>query len=251
MAPVPAYRAIYDEISARIAAGEYGLGSTIPRELDLAAAFAVSRNTVRGALAMLEADGLIRRVRNAGTTVVATTRSLKIDFNFSSTAGIRNLVHQTRFVLLQRGHRRLPEAAPTPAGWSGTPRWTFLRGLRVDLVGGQPVGLNEIYIRPDLDAVLADIDLREELVWPRFSALFGRPITTMWISLKPIVLTRTLAGLLATRRGDPAMQLLEVLRTDRGEVVEVISSTYLAGHFNFALEMRVDADPGQTGQSAG
>ena len=191
---------------------------------------------------MLEADGLIRRVRNIGTTVVATKRSLQIDFNFSSTVGIRNLVRQTRFVLLERSRRRLPDAASVPAGPSGAPPWTFLRGLRMDQAGGQPVGLNEIYIRPDLEAVLDHADLREELVWPRFSTLFGRPITTMRISLRPVTLTRALATLLGARRGDPAMQLLEILRTGQGDVVEVISSVYLASNFNFSLEIEVDSD---------
>jgi DNA-binding GntR family transcriptional regulator len=239
MSRIPSYRAIYDDISARIAGGEYGLGATLPREFDLAATFGVSRNTVRSALAMLEADGMIRRVRNAGTTVVATTRSLKIDFNFSSTAGIRNMMRSTRFVLLNRARRDLPDSAPSPVGWPDRTGWIFLRGMRVDRVGGQPVGLNEIYVRPDLEAVLADVDITQELIWPRFSALFGMPIATMRISLKPIVLTRAEAELLATRRGQPAMQLLEVLRTESGDVVEVISSTYLASNFDFAVEVGV------------
>jgi GntR family transcriptional regulator len=239
--PTPAYRMIYDAICARIGAGDYPIGATIPRELDLAADFGVSRNTVRGALAMLENDGLIRRLRNAGTTVVATSRSIKIDFSLSNTAGIRNLVRATRFVLLQQGRRALPEDAATRANCPAAMRWRFVRGIRVDRTEGQPVGLNEIYIRPDLEDVLDGADMTRELVWPRFTAL-NKPVRLMWIALKPIVLTKTLASTLQARQGNPAMQLTEILRTDSGDVIEVINSIYLARYFDFAIEIGVNGD---------
>ena len=234
----PAYRAIYDQLKERVTSGTYALGDTIPREHDLADAFSVSRNTVRAALALLESEGLIRRTRNMGTTVIATAPSLKIKFNFGSTAGIRNLTRSTRFEVLWRGHRRIPDTAPV----SAATRWAFLQGVRVDVANGHRVGLNEIYIRPDLEAVLTGVNVREDLVWPRFATLFDEPVETMSISLKPIVVPSAAAKLLACRIGDPAMQLLEVLRTSQGDVVEFIQSTYLASHFDFAVEIRVQAD---------
>ena len=57
-------------VRALIAAGHVQGGERLPAEDRLAAQFAVSRVTVRAALAQLERDGLIKRKRNHGCVVV-------------------------------------------------------------------------------------------------------------------------------------------------------------------------------------
>ncbi len=58
--PLPRYREIAAELRAAIGAGQLTAGEALPSESDLTARHGVSRATVRQALALLEADGLIR-----------------------------------------------------------------------------------------------------------------------------------------------------------------------------------------------
>ena len=60
---------LYQTLRDRIFSGYYSAGMSLPREVDLAEEFGVARNTLRSALAGLEKEGLIRRVKSKGTFV--------------------------------------------------------------------------------------------------------------------------------------------------------------------------------------
>jgi GntR family transcriptional regulator len=63
----PLYRRLADELRARIASGEFPPGSLLPSESELAVASGMSRDTVRDALALLRAEGLVTTRRGQGT----------------------------------------------------------------------------------------------------------------------------------------------------------------------------------------
>lgn len=65
----PKYQVIEQTLRARITDGTYPEGSIIPKEVDLAAEFAVSRPTVRQAIRILVNQGLLERKQHRGTLV--------------------------------------------------------------------------------------------------------------------------------------------------------------------------------------
>lgn len=69
--PEPLFRQVAAVLRARIEDGTYPVNRRIPSEEALCEEFDVSRPTVRQALALLRADGLIRAVRGRGTFVKA------------------------------------------------------------------------------------------------------------------------------------------------------------------------------------
>lgn len=66
---MPKIREIAAILRAAIERGEYPPGTTIPREVDLADRFEVNRSTVRGAIALLRAEGLVAPTKRRGTVV--------------------------------------------------------------------------------------------------------------------------------------------------------------------------------------
>lgn len=66
---IPLRVAVYTRLSQGIRTGVFGLGESLPRETELAAALGVSRTVVREALMLLEEDGLIRTRRGVGRFV--------------------------------------------------------------------------------------------------------------------------------------------------------------------------------------
>src|SRR4051794_14245119 len=66
-----AYRDITESLRARIAGGEFAPGALLPSESALCAEYAVARNTVRRALDLLAADGLIDTRPGHGRVVLS------------------------------------------------------------------------------------------------------------------------------------------------------------------------------------
>ncbi|ODU02495.1 MAG: GntR family transcriptional regulator [Pseudonocardia sp. SCN 72-86] len=68
------YRDVVDALRAAIEAGEYPPGSTLPKQDEIAARHDVNIHTVRKAVSVLEAEGLVTPVRRRGTVVRARPR---------------------------------------------------------------------------------------------------------------------------------------------------------------------------------
>lgn len=67
--PEPIYRQVAAHLKQRIAEGPHAAGAALPPELELAAALGVSRPTLRHALELLKADGVVESVPGSGTFV--------------------------------------------------------------------------------------------------------------------------------------------------------------------------------------
>jgi len=66
------YERVSRDLAARIADGEFGVGTRLPAERQLAATYEVSRPTVREAIIALELDGLIEVRKGSGVYVKAS-----------------------------------------------------------------------------------------------------------------------------------------------------------------------------------
>ena len=71
VAPPAKRQVIAERLAALIASGALSLGDPLPSERELAAAMGVSRETIRGALAVLSARGIVAVAQGARTTVAS------------------------------------------------------------------------------------------------------------------------------------------------------------------------------------
>lgn len=67
MTKEPSYQLLARDLRQQILNGEFADGRQLPTEADLAASYAVSRQTVRRAYQNLVADGMVYRIRGRGT----------------------------------------------------------------------------------------------------------------------------------------------------------------------------------------
>ncbi len=65
------YQSVYEDLLGKIQSGEYPVGSRLPAQPQLCSVYGVSTITIRRALDMLSTDGLVRRRRRVGTTVIS------------------------------------------------------------------------------------------------------------------------------------------------------------------------------------
>ena len=74
---IPLYSRVATIIQHKIASGQYDPGDRLPTEDELVGNYGVSKITIRNALSLLEADGLINRIRGKGTFVADTIPEIK------------------------------------------------------------------------------------------------------------------------------------------------------------------------------
>jgi DNA-binding GntR family transcriptional regulator len=139
--PLPLFAQISEMLSREILAGHWQPGERIPTEPELATSLGVAIGTLRKAVAVLVAQGVLERKQGSGTYVRAGRR-------------VKNIYEFFRLELLAGGG--LPTAqvlsvdlTSLPAGltFSGTSRRRQgYRIRRLRLLSGQPAALEEIWI---------------------------------------------------------------------------------------------------------
>lgn len=68
------YMQLADDLAAKIAAGDFPVGSRLPSEAELSETYEVAKMTVRRALEVLRERGLVRTLHGRGSVVVASER---------------------------------------------------------------------------------------------------------------------------------------------------------------------------------
>ena len=96
----PLYHQLMQRITDDIEKGNYPVGSRIPPEHELAAAYRVSRVTVRRALAELTQEGLLERKQGKGTfvSVPRISRNLKSINSFHDSCRQSGITAGTRVI---------------------------------------------------------------------------------------------------------------------------------------------------------
>ena len=85
------YKQLFKQLEQDILGEKYQLGDFLPSEHQLMEIYQVSRDTVRKALALLQEEGLIKKVRGQGSKVV---KQEQLDFPVSNLTSYQELVAQ-------------------------------------------------------------------------------------------------------------------------------------------------------------
>jgi GntR family transcriptional regulator, histidine utilization repressor len=154
----PLYRQVKRHVLEAIAAGSLGEGAQVPSENELTRAFGVSRMTAHRALRELTAEGVLRRVRGAGSFVAA----LKPE---SALFEIRNIAEE----IAGRGNRHScdvlglaaePADGETAIALQVKPGTRLFRSLLLHRENGTPVQVEDRVVSPGFAPVYLKQDFR-------------------------------------------------------------------------------------------
>jgi GntR family transcriptional regulator len=203
--PLPLYFQIATALRAQIASGRYRAGDLLPGETTLAAELGVNRATIRQAIGVLAAEGLVSRHRGRGT-LVATPFLEQPLAGIYSFAGLAEetgseLTTQVRLA------RSVPADA-TAAERLGlrAARDTVLELERLRLLNGVPLALEHVL----LAAAACDVDLQHaDFTQPLYRLLdaAGITVTKAREQIRPVNLSAREARLLGQARGAAAFQV--------------------------------------------
>jgi GntR family transcriptional regulator, histidine utilization repressor len=172
--PLAPWRAIRADILSRIQSGDWGPGSYLPKEVELAASYGCSRSTVARALRDLAEAGFLERRRKGGTRIAENpVRKARLDVPLLAEAILR-AGHTPSCRTLRAGMRPLPAPVARRLGRpAGIPVFEV---LTLHLADDRPHFLEHRYIDPRAAPGVEGADLTASGidVWLLHNAPFSR-----------------------------------------------------------------------------
>ncbi|WP_431286340.1 GntR family transcriptional regulator [Roseateles chitinivorans] len=234
-AGVSRYAQLAQDLRQRIVGGEWSAGAAIPSETDLAQRFGVALGTVRQAVAMLAAEGIVQRVHGKGTFVTQGLNgpSLLRFFRFRGPADGPPTAQVRRCQTV-----RLRAAEAQVLGQSTGD--SALRVKRVRLLDGKPVLAEDILLPLDRFAALRDLPPSdwEDLLYPMLARLCGVTVARANDELTFGHLDAATAALLDLPEGAPGIRVDRKAFDLGGQCIELRTTWGDATAFHYSAETR-------------
>lgn len=229
--PAPATRAIrYQEIAAalRVFVSAAGVGQVLPSESDLSARFAASRVTVRRALEVLRAEGLVDSRQGFGWFVAGEP--------FQQRLGRLDTIEEQLASGGLRPEREIREFAFVEADGRVADRLGTRHVLRVkrrNLADGQPFAVVTVWCAADLGQHLSRRDVERQ----PFYELLGVELRGAVQTIGADSATDDDAALLAVPPGSPIVRCERLTTTVDGRPVLLSEHRFAAHRTEFVVDL--------------
>jgi GntR family transcriptional regulator len=228
----PLYRQIKSLITQSLISGEWGPGSVIPSEIDLARRYAVSQGTVRKAINELAAENLLVRHQGKGTFVSSHTEETR-RYYFTRIAPDRGerALPVPELLEFRRGKADARTAARLGVG-GGTTLLVLKRLLRA---AGRPVILETSRLPAGLFRGLTAEVLaqRGALLYSTFEEVLGIRVLKAEESIKAVRADAEAAARLGVEEGSPLLSVERVALTYGDRPVELRRSLCHTRDFHY------------------
>ncbi|MBM4409293.1 MAG: GntR family transcriptional regulator [Chloroflexi bacterium] len=203
----PLYRRLLGALRDDIDSGRLQPGDLIPPETEIARSHRISRHTVRQAIVELAREGLLRRERGRGTYVAERpqplVQSLGSFYSFAHEMQTRGFDYISQ--VIYRGVRGADQTAAARLRLDVGAPLIEMEILR--LVDNAPVSLEFSLTPHELFPALLQADVSKCSLYDVMRDAHGVEVTLGREELRPVVLDRRQAALLAVPPGTPAFHV--------------------------------------------
>jgi GntR family transcriptional regulator len=233
----PAWVQIDEQLAGRIESGRLAPGERLPAERELAQALAVSRMTVRQALASLAARGLVERGVGRGTFV----RAPKVEHDLTRVAGFTEEVESEGLEagarILAAGQHRAPAQVARALGIPAQAPVVRLERLR--LGGDQPMTLEDTWVPAERFPGLLEHDLGGSL-YALMREHYGLGPVSATERLEPVAARPHEAAALGVEEGTPLMLVVRVAYAEDETAVEYAHDRHRGDRARFVIRVLPD-----------
>lgn len=248
------YRDVAADLRRNIQDGTYGPGSVLPKQEDIAAQYGVNIKTVRQAIRLLEAEGLVTPVRRRGTVVrtrppmkrlgVERYAKSKWKFGLVAFAADREASGRSWRPTDQVNQVRKVEADQEVAEALGVSQGTLVyERARLVREGDEPTHTLTSYYRVE------DVEGTPLINPTPGPAGFGGGFAVLTMQgLEPDTITETICARMPTPEeaeelqlpaGEPVMVLHRTTATKDGRVVEFARGIHAASRFSWSYTFKI------------
>lgn len=237
----PLYAQLRHIIVQAIDDGVLAAGAPLPGEMPLCARFDISRTAVRQALAQLEHEGVIERIKGKGTFV---SRPKQVEHLATTLVGLFDDVKRrgghVRSDVIE--HRTVPASIDVAAALEIEPGELVVALERLRWVDDEPWALSRTWMPADIGAVTFGAALRDESLYAVLAAA-GIVPTSATRSLEATVASPSEAPMLGLTVGAALLRLGSVSRDDSGRPIEYFTALHRGDRSRFTFELGDAAAP--------
>jgi GntR family transcriptional regulator len=212
-------------------------GSLLPSEAELCARYSVSRTVVRQALAELENDGLVLKVKGKGTFVTGhklDTSFIQDNLGFYESMTRAGHVVQSRILKLGAKPSTVDLARLLEIGVGEE----VIHFDRVRSVDGRPVQVVRAFMPARLFPGLVGVDMTDRSLYQVLRDTYGLRPASGHRAIEAVPLSREDANHLGVPKGTPGLRVYSITRSGDGTVFEHFIAHYRGDSFRFELEVR-------------
>lgn len=224
----------------RITSGELALGTRLPPEVDLAAAYGVSRATLRRALGEMESEGLVERRRRSGTVVVSNEPQKSLRMATSGFPELLSLTKSSRLRVLKTRH--VPDGASPHLGTnrSSTGHWLEITAERFIDRSDKPVSWLVMFVDGAFAGIEPMLHKVSGSVFELIENLFDLKITRLRQSVTAITCPGDVATSITLKPGMPVIALDAELFAGDGRLIEITHAIYDPSRFRLCTDVWMD-----------
>lgn len=234
------YRQVCDQILDRIQSGIIKIGDRLPPEADYAAELGVSRSTLRLAFSELEASGVLKRRKRAGTQIISDTPRQR--FNMATT-GINELLSLGRDTALS-----ITEISTVKANGislldghvSETGHWLKVDGTRTLDEETIPFSVNRVYVPARYAGIEPILKTSETSVFRVIEETFNISVGRVSQVARAIACPKEEALIMGLSEAAPVLQIEAQLFQRDGSLMEISAATFDPARFQVRTDVQID-----------
>jgi DNA-binding GntR family transcriptional regulator len=233
----PRYVQVAVELSARIAAGTYPVGSFLPTEIELCDAFGISRHTVREALRRLADAGLVKRRQGSGSQITATRPHAAYVHEMRSLAGLFQYAAHTRFEIA-RIRLAVPAGDSPVDAADSRAEWLVVEGLRRDPLDGSAICVSTVYIAGAFAGIAGDLRAHDGAIYALIEQRFGVEVADVEQAIAAGPMPAEAARDLGLSRKGFAVRVVRRYRDAEGRLMLASVNFHPAERFSYTMHLR-------------
>jgi GntR family transcriptional regulator len=235
---LPRYAQVANDLMGRIAAGEYPVGSLLPKEVDLSAAYGISRHTMREALRRLDEAGLVSRRRRAGTEVLAVAPAAIYRQPINSIDDLLQYGEATIVKVRRKARVKCNAALAKTLGCEKGREWLCVETIRTRASDPRPICHTKMYLNAELDNIDARIAAVAGPISAMIESMYGLKITQIEQSMQAISLDDATARRLRVAPGSPALQAVRRYYDANNRLIELAIAVHPGERFVYVTRLR-------------
>jgi GntR family transcriptional regulator len=237
-AGLPRYAQVANDLMERIAAGQYPIGSLLPKEVDLSAEYGISRHTMREALRRLDEAGLVSRRRRAGTEVLASLPVPSYRQPINSIDDLLQYGEATEIRVRRQTRVKCNVALAKMLGCEKGREWLRVETIRTRPSDRRPICHTTVYLNAELDDIEARVGALSGPISAMIETIYGLRIAEIEQSIQAVSLDAARAKRLRVDPGSPALQAIRRYYDATERLVELAVAVHPGEHFVYITRLR-------------
>ncbi len=229
----PLYMQIAHKLEQRIRDDIYPVGTLLPTEAELVAAFQVSRHTVRQAIEQLKRNGTLSARKGVGTKVESRGTDWRTRFRGQSRHDLFDFSRDSELHFQTKSQVIARADIATEMGIPPGRTFTYAAGLRYFKGEDVPFCWNEVYLDESVAEVLQGVDVLRQALFHMVESYTGERIASIHQELKPVQLDAELAEKMDLPAGALALRMTRRYLSSRGRLLEYAIQTLPADRFSY------------------